>query len=78
MIPPIGCPTSESFACPKFTGFPANANSGFGGELKARPKSGPEGCVAVYKLAVESARPGRLKAFDVLAFSVEMSRLPGH
>jgi hypothetical protein len=48
------------------------------GLLACKPNKLPPGCVAVYKLAVESANVGRLNAFAVFAFCAEITRLPGH
>ena len=50
----------------------------FTGLLSCRPKRLPPGWVAAYRLAVDRAKLVRLKAFAVLAFCAEMTRLPGH
>ena len=54
--------------------------------LCCKPYSKPPGCTAVYKLAVDSAKPvpfglallPRLKSFAVFTFWAEMTRLPSH
>lgn len=55
----------------------ASATSAATGLLACRPNKLPPGGVAANRLAVDSARPGRLNAFAVCAFCAEITRLPG-
>src|ERR1044072_5201670 len=52
------------------------ATAGFTGLLSCNPNRLPPGCVAEKRLAVDSAKPGRLNALAVLAFCAEITRLP--
>src|SRR2546430_14796887 len=56
---------------------PCCRKSGLNGLELFRPYREPPGCVAEYRLAVDSARPSLLKSLAVLAFAIAMARLPG-
>src|SRR6266403_6256453 len=56
---------------------PCGRKLGLNGLESFRPYREPPGCVAEYRLAVESAKALLLKSLAVLAFAIAMARLPG-
>src|SRR4051794_29657644 len=75
-MPPIRLPSSGSLAVPYEFGLPPYAVEASTGLLSCKPNKLPPGCTAAYRLAVESDKLRLLKAFAVLAFCAEITRLP--